>query len=204
MSRNGIELPYEKIVSYIRAEITVLKLIKVLAKYHNSGTLGDIVPMVEEAFKKAGFPEVKQEGDLMERADETIEESERALVIFEQKALNAMIDSAIASGDPAQLLSAILGTFVGQTCGDPNCTNCGSQEGETASTDGAHLITPLTNEEINTLAQTKTANEWSEVSAGIANKRGGNLPPDWQEKVIASGVVADAAKRWSANLATTT
>lgn len=225
MSKNSINVPYQKLAHLVKCEVIVLEILDVISKYYSNGATDMIPQLVEDAFKKANYPEIPRDQGFINDLQRAIEGADRDLVVLEQKMVSSLIDEAIGSNDPAKMLEAIIASVGGTgkaSCGDPKCPSCGNQDKDTptaantsksepevkASTGASPVAkaydssTPLTNEEINTLAQTKTAEEWSEVSAKIANRRQGNLPPDWIQKVIAGGVVADAAKRWSENATT--
>lgn len=78
-------------------------------------------------------------------------------------------------------------------CTNPNCPVHGKNN-KPANNPKDYSITPA---EVEALRNTKSADEWSKVNAGILKRRDGNKPPDWTEKVIASGVVSDAVKQWN-------
>jgi len=46
------------------------------------------------------------------------------------------------------------------------------------------------------LLATKSGDEWSVLVKGMLAKNGGEYPPDWFEKVMASGVTAQCEKNW--------
>jgi len=55
---------------------------------------------------------------------------------------------------------------------------------------------PLTALELGLLEQAASAKEWDEVCDLIKEERGGSYPPDWFEKVLASGLAADVMLSW--------
>lgn len=55
---------------------------------------------------------------------------------------------------------------------------------------------PLTSEFLAKLRATKNAEEWSVLVRGMLASNGGDYPPDWFEKVMASGLTAECEKNW--------
>lgn len=58
--------------------------------------------------------------------------------------------------------------------------------------------TLLTESEIEALRTAESSARWAHVEAMIKANRGGRLPPDWDAKVIRSGLATDASQRWNA------
>lgn len=55
----------------------------------------------------------------------------------------------------------------------------------------------LTPEFLEKLRSTKSSQEWSNlVQPMLAETKGNNYPPDWWEKVMASGLASEAEKNW--------
>lgn len=55
------------------------------------------------------------------------------------------------------------------------------------------MITP---EELQELELTTNADEWNAACDKIKAARGGQYPPDWYAKVLASGLMAEAQDSW--------
>lgn len=64
----------------------------------------------------------------------------------------------------------------------------------------SHLLTDqhavLTPTFLTALRNTKSAAEWSALCKGVVPNSNGDYPPDWFEKVMASGLQAEACKNW--------
>jgi len=56
----------------------------------------------------------------------------------------------------------------------------------------------LSEEEIQALANSNGGLEWERVKESIRHSRGDELPPDWFETVIASGLIEDQIATWEA------
>jgi hypothetical protein len=52
------------------------------------------------------------------------------------------------------------------------------------------IIKPLRVEELDALKHVKTGREWDNTCDAIKKARGGYYPPDWFQKVLASGLAA--------------
>lgn len=53
--------------------------------------------------------------------------------------------------------------------------------------------------ELEALKLSQSENQWSAVCSEIRAKRSGNYPTDWQETVLASGLLVEKRAEWSIN-----
>jgi hypothetical protein len=56
------------------------------------------------------------------------------------------------------------------------------------------MNTPLTQDEIEMIKEA-TEQTWDEICSEIRNRRGGEYPPDWWEKIVMGGIALPEA-RW--------
>lgn len=56
----------------------------------------------------------------------------------------------------------------------------------------------MTNEEVQQFRETKTEDEWNDLCDTIKHRYGG-YPADWFQKIVISGVMAEAKLNWSKN-----
>jgi len=75
----------------------------------------------------------------------------------------------------------------------PYCTCFFCDKERTKRLFGNHLCNQ---DFIDSLLATKSGDEWSVLVKGMLAKNGGEYPPDWFEKVMASGVTAQCEKNW--------
>lgn len=54
----------------------------------------------------------------------------------------------------------------------------------------------LTTNDIFLLKSTKSEDEWNALRDRIKSNHGGKFPIDWNEKVVATGLLAEASRRW--------
>ena len=54
----------------------------------------------------------------------------------------------------------------------------------------------ITQQELDTLSSTKSAEEWDATCDAIKKVRGGSYPPDWWNRVMMSGLASKAKDNW--------
>lgn len=54
----------------------------------------------------------------------------------------------------------------------------------------------LSKEEFDRLNNSQTADEWNTICDEVKKKRGGHYPPDWYQKIIASGLAGKATLKF--------
>jgi hypothetical protein len=54
----------------------------------------------------------------------------------------------------------------------------------------------LTDEELQNLKDTKSEQEWNNTCDEVKRARGGQYPPDWYAKVLATGLAHEVQANW--------
>lgn len=58
------------------------------------------------------------------------------------------------------------------------------------------MVSNLTDAELRALDTSRSGEEWSVAVKAVKAARDGEYPPDWYQRVLASGVAARAERRW--------
>lgn len=59
------------------------------------------------------------------------------------------------------------------------------------------LARPLTDAELEALSASKSEEEWNKICDDVKRARGGGYPPDWYQRVLASGLATKMQIEWA-------